>query len=506
MTDRLEQAPSEVRADSRAENRAAASGGQKAAKPAGNAGVRLDQIRDPRQLRALANKLLKENRLPEAIAAFTAFLERHPEDAGSWCNYGVALRKQGLYHAAELTYRRALELRPDDAAFLGNYANVLKDLDRLDESVEVHKKAVAGRPDDYLLIFNHGLALREAGRFEEALEIFDRCIAHDPDNAKYNWDRALALLHLGRMEEGWEAYRWRWEIGELPPPLYKSKPWHGEDLTGKKILMYPEQGFGDTILSIRFLPLLKALGPDEVILEVKPPLRRLFARLEGVDRMIEPKSEMSGFDYHCSLMDLPGRFKALVGPLPPLPRFSVPAAAQEKIDRMLKPGGDRFKVGVIWSGSVTFKNNRKRAVGAERFLDLAKVPGVQLYSLQKGPTETQLKENGAGALIFDLGTRIDDFAETAAAVRALDLVIMTDSSVAHLTGSLGEPVWDLLNHTPYWVYGQKGETCQWYPSMRIFRQPEPSNWDPVFEQVEAALREAVEAKKAGNWPPPSATF
>ena len=464
------------------------------------------QIRDPRQLRALANRLLKENRLAESIAAFEAFLVSHPEDAGTWSNLGVALRKKSLFEAAEKCYRRALELRPGDAAFLGNMANVLKDLDRLDEAVEAHRQAVAARPGDYLLLFNHGLALREAGRFAEALEIFDRCIAHQPDNAKYHWDRALALLHLGRMKEGWEAYGWRWKIGELPAPDYEAEPWQGEALTGKSILLYPEQGFGDTILATRFLPALKALGPSEVILEVKGPLKRLFSELEGVDRMIEPKSQRTGFDYHCSLMDLPGRFEACVGPLPPLPRLHVPQAAHDKMAPLLARSGDRFKVGVIWSGSVTFKNNRKRAVGAERFLDLVGLPGVQLYSLQKGPTEKELKAIGGGALIVDLGRRIEDFAETAAVVQALDLVIMTDSATAHLVGSLGRPIWDLLNYTPYWVYGQKGSTTPWYPSMRIFRQPEPSNWDPVFAEVKQALVEAVELKKAGAWPPENGSW
>ena len=130
---------------------------------------------------------------------------------------------------------------------------------------------------------------------------------------------------------------------------------------------------------------------------------------------------------------------------------------------------------------------------------------MQLYSLQKGPTETELGAIGAGALMIDLGRRIEDFAETAAAIEALDLVIMTDSAVAHLAGSLGRPVWDLLNHTPYWLYGLKGQSTPWYPSMRLFRQPAPSDWDSVFAEVAEALAEAVEAKRAGTWPPAKRT-
>lgn len=460
------------------------------------------KVRTARELRALAHRLLEEDKLPQAIAALEAYLLVVPEDAGTWCNLGVALRKNKTLEASEGAYRRALELRPNDPAFLGNLANVLKDMDRLDEAVEAHDAAIAAKPGDPLLVFNKGLALREAGRFEEALEVFDQCVAGDPENAKYNWDRALALLHLGRMKEGWEAYAWRWKIGELPPPPYEAQPWQGEPLEGKKILLFPEQGFGDTILATRFIPQLKALGPAEVVLECKSPLRRLFAELEGVDRMIEPKSALTGFDFHCSLMNLLVRFEAGVEELPPPPRLTVPQEARDKIAPIIARSGERFKVGVVWSGSVTFKNNRKRAVGAERFLALAKQPGMQFYSLQKGPTEEELQKIGAGALMIDLGRRIEDFAETAAAIEALDLVIMTDSAVVHLAGSLGQPVWDLLNHTPYWLYGQTGDSTPWYPSMRIFRQAVPSQWDSVFDEVADALAEAVEAKQAGAWPPP----
>ena len=456
-------------------------------------------MRDLDQLRATATRLHKDNRLAEATAAYEAYLLRRPQDSRVWSNLGVALRKMKRFEASEACYRRALEIKPDAPDYLGNLGNVLKDLDRLDEALAAHKKAIADKPDNVDLRFNYGLALREAGYFQEALKEFDVCVREVPDSAKYHWDRALALLHVGRMEEGWEAYRWRWNIGELPPPPYETPEWRGEDPAGKKILLFPEQGFGDTLLAIRFIPLLKARGAT-VILECKPPLRRLFSRLEGVDRLIEPKSLMTGFDYHCSLMSLPGLLGGDPKNLPPLPRLHIPQEARDKMRPLLKLGGDRFKVGIVWSGSVTFKNNRKRSVPAERFLELARVPGVQLYSLQKGPREEELKELGAGPLVVDLGRKVDDFAETAAAIDELDLVVMTDSSVAHLTGSLHKPLWNLLCYVSYWVYGETGDTTPWYPSMRLIRQPKAGDWDSVFETVCRNLAKAVEAKKAGRWP------
>ena len=457
------------------------------------------QVRSLDKLRATANHLHKEKKLAEAVAAYEAYLLRRPQDARVWSNLGVALRKLKHFEASEACYRRALEISPGAADYLGNLGNVLKDLDRLDESLEAHRRAVAQLPDNLDLRFNYGLALRESGHFEAALKEFDVCVQQAPDVAKYHWDRALALLHVGRMAEGWESYRWRWQIGELPLPPYETLEWQGEDLSGKTILLFPEQGFGDTILATRFIPLLKARGAT-VILECKPPLRRLFSGLDGVDRMIEPKSLMNGFDYHCSLMSLPGLLGADPQNLPPLPRLHIPQAARDKMRPFLRLAGDRFKVGFVWSGSVTFKNNRKRSVPAERFLQLAKVPGVQLFSLQKGPREEDLKELGVGPLVIDIGKRVDDFAETAAVIDELDLVVMTDSSVAHLTGCLRKPLWNLLCYVSYWVYGQSGDTTPWYPSMRIVRQPRAGDWDSVFDRVCRNLAKAVEAKKAGRWP------
>ncbi len=166
---------------------------------------------------------------------------------------------------------------------------------------------------------------------------------------------------------------------------------------------------------------------------------------------------------------------------------------------LIEPHGQgRLRVGVVWSGSVTFKGNRHRAASIERFLSLAGVPNVQLYSLQKGPLERQLQESGAEGLMVDLGGRLEDFSETAAAVQQLDLVVMTDSSVAHLCGSLNEPVWNLLNYVPYWFYMQDGGDCPWYPSMTLYRQPAFGDWDSVFEKVREDLAELARKKKQAN--------
>lgn len=463
------------------------------------------------RLRNTALKLHQDDRHEEAVVAYTAYLARRPDDSGMWCNLGVSLRKQQKFLASSACYHRAIEIKADDSSYWGNLGNVLKDLDEVEASLAAHRKAVELNPGDQQLLYNYGIAFRDAGRFPEALEVFNRCLEMDDSHPNLNWDLALALLHLERFEEGWKAYEWRWKIGELKAPVYPAPPWRGEDPRGKTILLYPEQGFGDTLLVTRFIPLLKARGAT-VILECKDRLRRLFDGLEGVDRLIAHKSARAGFDYHCPMMSLPGLLGATPDNLPAPLALNIPDSSREKAAALLAPAGaqagaqvpERLKVGIVWSGSVTYKGNLKRSVSIARFLDLARVPGVQLYSLYKGPLEHELVESGASAVIVDLGSQDEDFADAAAIVEALDLVVMTDSAIAHLTGTLGRPVWNLLAYSPYWLYLPEGDTTPWYPSMRLYRQPAPGDWDPVFERVKSDLSKAVAAKRAGRWPPPTA--
>ncbi len=483
-----DQPPAPAQAPGQAQAQAS---GQAPSQVPGQAGDAASRAREAiAQLRARGVALHEKEQLDEAITQYQRYLFYRPRDVSIWNNLGVALRKKEHFPAAVACYQRALELSPGDPGLLGNLGNALKDLDRIDEAIEAHRQALEQRPEDFSLHQNFGITFREAARFADALEQFDICLAMQPGHDKIRWDRALALLHLGRFDEGWRDYEARWKIGELPARAYQAPKWLGEDIGGKTILLYPEQGFGDTILASRFLPLVKARGA-RVWLECKPALRRLFDELEGVDRLVVPGEVDEGFDVHTSLMSLLGIFKADPEGLPALPRLAVPEAARKKMAPLLSGSRDRFKIGVVWSGSTTFKGNRKRSVTPEHFIELATIPGVQLFSLQKGPREQDLQSSGAAAVMIDIGSRVEDFAETAAVLQGLDLIIMTDSSVAHLAGALGRPVWDLLNFSTYWLYGGTGETTPWYPSFRLFRQPRPGDWSSVFATVKRELANTV---------------
>ncbi len=456
----------------------------------------------PPAMRARFEHAVREHRagrIDQAIAGYQALVADAPDFAPAYANLGAALRKQGRLVLALVCHRRALELAPDTPGFLMNIGNVLKDLDRFDEALTAHRAVVAAQPKEAQGHYNLGITLKESGAIEAALAAFERAQGLDPDNAEIAWDRALALLLLGRFADGWPAYEARWRLGSLRDRGFQAPRWRGEDFTGKTLLLTPEQGFGDAILSSRFVPQVKARG-GAVWLECKAPLRRLFSGMAGVDRLVEPGGGEGGFDLQCPAMSLPGLFDAPSAGLPPPSRLHVPAAARRRWAQSLAPAADVFRVGIVWSGSLTFKGNRRRATSLERFLRLAEVPGVRLYSLQKGPLERELENSGARAVIADIGGQVADFAETAAAIEALDLVVMTDSAVAHLAGSLGKPIWNLLSFVPYWLYGMAGETTPWYPAMRLFRQPRPGDWDSVFDRVAKDLGEVVEVKRKDRWP------
>ncbi len=432
----------------------------------------------------------RAGRIPAALEAYRAALRLDSGHAQAWNNLAVALRKLEKFEAAVGCYKRALSIRPDDPAFVGNPGNVLKDLDRMEEALQAHAVAAALRPDDATTRQNYGIALREAGRFEDALAEFDSACAIDPSRAQAKWDRAITYLHLGRFDPGWQAFESRWETGDLPQHDFAVPRWRGEDFAGRTLLVHAEQGFGDTILAARFLPHVKARG-GHVLLECKQALHRLFQDLEGIDRLVMPGRTDEAFDLHVPLMSLPGIFATELDSIPPPATFKVPADPPPEARALLHAGGDDLKVGIVWSGSTTFKGNRKRSVAAKRFLPLTEIQGLQLYSLQKGPREQDLADCGGQATIWELGPHLDDFADTAAVLQALDLIVMTDSSVAHLAASLGRPVWNLLCFVPYWLYLWGRDDTPWYPSMRLLRQAAPGDWDGLFDRLQGELEHAV---------------
>ena len=429
----------------------------------------------------------------QLIARLAGTVAADPEDGNAWTALGSLLRRAGRLEEAVACHRRGIEAAPWDPAIWTNLGNALVDAGRIGEGLAAHAHAVALSPLDPALLFNQVVALRQAGRYGEALAAIGRALAarspqDGPAPPHLVWERALARLQLGDFAGGFEDYEARRQVHADRLPPQKGPAWDGGPLEGRTILLTAEQGFGDTILAARYVPLVKARG-GRVLLECHPELRRLLSGV-GADLVLAPGEEPPAYDVAASLMSLPRLCGTGSGGVPAPVRVAVPEAARRKAVQLVG-GAGALKVGIVWSGRVTFQDNHRRAASLSRFLRFAEVPGVRLYSLQKGPPEAELAALGSGgSLVVPLGPHLDDFADTAAVVERLDLVVMTDSAVAHLAGSMGRPVWNLVQHVPYWIYGAEGDGTPWYPSMRLFRQGPARDWDPVF----AAAAQALEAR------------
>jgi len=447
-----------------------------------------DAIAQARQLRDRATAAHSSGNTQGALALQRNALLINPLDSSLWNNIGIFLREFKHFQAAEACYRRALDCGGDaDSGLRTNLGNVLNDLDRCDEAVACHELALTMKADSMLTLQNLGVALRGAGRHADAVSVYDHLLKNLPDNHSARWDRSQSLLALGKYQEGWCDYESRWKIKEAGPYPRRGTRWDGKSFAGKTLLLIAEQGFGDTLLAARFLPQVKALG-GRVLLECQPEVMRLLGRGKLVDGIFaKGTTPPESYDFQLTMMSLPGLFITDGASIPQRTYLKTDPSVHAMFANLLgkKPG--QLNVGIVWSGSVTFKGNAYRAARLEHFLRFAAVPGVRLFSLQKGPPHEELKKLGLQSMLTDLSPMLLDFECTAAALEMLDLVIMTDSATAHLAGALGRPVWVLLGSRPYWLWGG-GESTPWYHSMRLFRQSKVGDWEELFCRVEGALR------------------
>lgn len=430
------------------------------------------------------------------IGLLERMLAANPTDGGVWSTLGILLRRAGKLEAAAACHHQGLAHAREHAGIWSNLGNVECDLGRFDAALHAHRRACALAPDTASSWFNHVIALRKDIRFEETLRAVGHALALSPGDASLLWERALTLLQTGDYGNGLAAYEIRRNIASYRNRVPPGPAWDGGPIAGRTLFISSEQGFGDALLAARYIPLVKARGP-RIVLECHNELRRVLAEMP-VDGTIATGDPLPAYDAHASLMSLPWLCGTTADTVPPPVQITVPDDARVKAARLVGPQDGTLKVGIVWSGRVTFADNARRATNLQRFLRFLAVPGVRLFSLQKGPPEAQLAELGTQALVSPLGPELDDFAVTAAVIERLDLVIMTDSSVAHLAGSLGRPVWNLVQYVPYWIYGFEGERTPWYPSMRLFRQGRDEDWDPVFEEVRGELSRLVEERRAGR--------
>ena len=449
--------------------------------------------------------LAQLKRFDEALASYDQAIASKPDYPEAYSNRGNALFAIQQFGAALDSYNKAIALDPGYAEAYSNRSVAQKELGRLEESLASVNRAIAIKPDYAEAYSNRGLLFHELTQVDAALESLNRAIAIKADYAQARENRAYTRLLGGDLENGWSDYEWRW-LNENSS-LFKrkrnfSKPtWLGlEAISGRSILIHAEQGLGDTIQFCRYATMVAKLGAT-VILEVQRPLLKLLSVLHGSLHLIARGSALPDFDYHCPLLSLPLAFGTTLATVPARVPYLRSTGEALLAWRQMLGEKRKFRVGLVWSGGFRPNQPEVWAVNGRRNIPLAKFAPlknsqVEFYSLQKGqPAESELaavRSTGwDGPDVIDFTHLLHDFTDTAALIEHLDLVISVDTSVAHLAGALGKPVWILNRFDTCWRWLLERADSPWYPTARIYRQDRPADWDGVIQRVNSDLNELV---------------
>jgi tetratricopeptide (TPR) repeat protein len=408
-------------------------------------------------------------------------LAREPDHAEAVNMHGILLHKEARFSEAVAIFQQAEELG--------------------------HRAAAS----------NRGNSLMDMGRMDEALRAQELAVERDPECAGAHYNLALTRLRLGKWLQGWPGYEARWRFREVhrSPRVFPQPRWQGEALDGRRILLHAEQGLGDTIQFCRYVTLVEARG-GHAILQVQEPALRLMQSLPAIHAGLAEVSllgtQLPDFDLECPLLSLPAIFATTVETLPwpgaYLGTSHDLVSAKRNLFPSIRskdfPGTHPLRVGIAWAGNPRYKADRLRSVKLATLLPLLRAPGITWISLQKGEAAAQLALLPGDIFLWDGSSRDRDLAETAALVATLDLVITTDTCIAHLAGAMAKPVWILLPHLSDWRWMQQTETTPWYPTARLFRQPAPGDWAGVIQRVfeELCQLRADETMPSRSWSKP----
>jgi len=449
----------------------------------------------------LGNCLLDLGRGADAAQSFQTAVALEPALPEAHYGLGRALFATEQTNAAIASLRLAIALRPEYAVAYDAMGEIACDLTRWDEAIAFHAEAVRLDPKGPGFHTHLGIALYNSGELQAAEGSFRVALSLNPNDVVAHFNLAAVLLRTGRLAEGWAEYEWRRRLVGFPTLKTTVPEWQGEPLEGKTLMMYGEQGLGDTLHFARYASLAADRGA-RVVLTVPSPLLRLMSTVPGVAEAVPTGSAVTA-DYHLPLLSAPLRFGTEIESIPaPIPYLTPePEAARRWGERLAKVEG--LTVGLVWAGDprpddrAANRVDRRRSLPLARFGLLADIPGVTFISLQKGAPAAQAKSPPAGLRLLDWMDEIDDFAETAALVSQLDLVISVDTSVVHLVGAMGKPVWILSRFDGCWRWLDRDDS-PWYPTARLFRQSAPGDWGPPLAALAAALRALEAGQKEGG--------
>jgi Flp pilus assembly protein TadD len=481
-----------------------------------------DQPENASALHLLALIALRTGRPRQAADALTQATALVPDSPELQLNLGVALKAAGDLEGATETYRRAVALRPEWPEAHYNLASALQARARTREAVDSYRKALelksdwaeahnglgvalldadefgpasaafaqaaSLKPGWFLPLYNLGKVAFKQNRPAAAIEFFRKAVEAEPSFYQPHLDLAVLLLQRGEFAEGWREYEWRW--GGVAPavPGLDAPLWDGSPLGGRTLLLWAEQGLGDTIQFARYASLVQK-DSGRVVLRSQRPLARLLASLRGVDLVAADDEDAPRADCHLPLMSLPRLFGTTTDTIPaPVPYLSAPPCDHPALEALAAEDGQGLlRVGIVWASGTGYRDHGARDCRPADFEGLTRIPRVKLFSLQFGEPAGELRREGGPPDIADLSGAVGDFATTAAFVERMDLIITVDTAMAHLAGALGRPVWVLLNERADWRWMEAREDSPWYPTMKLFRQSASGDWASVFERVEREL-------------------
>ena len=472
--------------------------------------------------------LMEQRRFEEAIDRFNKVIGINPSAVAAYYNMGCIFLELNNFEKAALSYQQAVALKPDFVEAYNNLGNACLEIKRKEEAEQCFRKAIALKPDYADGHYNLGKVLQERFEFEAALDCYRRAleinpeyskaynnsgkIFHDmgnirqavslyhkaldiqPDYAEARFNLATSELLLGHFKSGWESYESRFHRAEwrqVYPYRFDLPRWEGQPLDGKTIYVHSEQGLGDILQFVRYLPKVKSFG-GHVILETIKPLLSICRRMTSIDQVVEPQPDgrpAVGFDYYIPLLSLPALFGTNLETIPSqVPYLSTTEADLQRWRPRISEKG--LRVGLVWAGTST---DPRRACPLGWFTPLTRLKNVHFYGLQKGIAAEQVEVDGLpeGMRMVNLGQEFEDFSDTAAVVDQMDLVISIDTSVAHLAGAMGKRLWVLLPDVPDWRWLLNRNDSPWYPSARLFRQIRPGDWQPVIQEIADALVELI---------------
>lgn len=445
---------------------------------------------NPAHVESMVNlgSIFKELKEPaRALEYYDRALTQRPGYIDALNNKGLALIDLGRFDEAIECFDNAIAAAPNRAEIYNNLAAAFDEKGEYDTALAKYQQALALLPDCPESYYGLGNLARKQGKIDEAVECYSRAIALRPGYAEAHWNMAFLLLLKGDLISGWRESEWRWRRKHMKMHSFTGPAWDGDGLTGKTILLHCEQGLGDSIQFIRYAALVKQRG-GTVLLVCPPALEKLFTGVAGVDRIVMDAKDVPKYDVQAPLMSLPGIFSTMVETIPAAKSYLK--ADQGRVEFWRKKLADLtgLKVGIVWRGNPQHLNDRNRSMKPEQFAAFTDLPGTSIVNLQKDARPDEIAALGASKSFVNAGPELGDFSDTAALVSCLDLVISVDTSVCHLAGALGVPVWVLVAHEPDWRWLLGRADTPWYPSMRLYRQPKAGDWESIAAVVKTDLQ------------------